>query len=168
MNAGVQLEAKRVDGANILHVAVRTKDLEQINFILTTSAVDPNQCSEDGLTPLHEAAQAGDLEIVRALITTSQKVDVNIRSTEGARHPGATALWLSAKMGHAEVVELLLAHDADVNITCGEVTPMMVAIEEGHTDCISFLQVNPIELPCLSGSVLPSLSGICLSDLLSS
>eukprot|EP00192_Tetraselmis_astigmatica_P008046 CAMPEP_0117670350 /NCGR_PEP_ID=MMETSP0804-20121206/12696_1 /TAXON_ID=1074897 /ORGANISM="Tetraselmis astigmatica, Strain CCMP880" /LENGTH=674 /DNA_ID=CAMNT_0005478623 /DNA_START=289 /DNA_END=2313 /DNA_ORIENTATION=- len=140
LEAGVQMEATKADGANVLHTAVRSGDHTQVKYIVDKGSVDPNQCSEDGLSPLHEATLRGDVECVRALLA-SEELEVDVRCKEGAQHPGATALWLAAKKGHAKVVEVLLAGGASVNCACKDVTPLMVSINTGHTNCISLIQM---------------------------
>jgi len=55
-------------------------------------------------------------------------------------------LHSAARWGHTEVIELLIAHGADVHATCGEgdygcrgYTPLQVAAKRGHRDAVAVL-----------------------------
>jgi len=67
----------------------------------------------------------------------NKKADVNARMDTD----GATALYIAAKKGHAEVVKLLLANKADVNVrsTAGD-KPIDVARLHHHSDIVKLLQ----------------------------
>ena len=57
---------------------------------------------------LHIAAQDGDLEQVQSQVSN---FDINAKGEDGG-----TALYWSARNGHAEIVKLLLTFNPDVNI----------------------------------------------------
>mmetsp|Transcript_38734 Transcript_38734/g.91763 ORF Transcript_38734/g.91763 Transcript_38734/m.91763 type:complete len:679 (-) Transcript_38734:409-2445(-) len=141
LEAGVEMEATRVDGTNALHEAVRHHNIDEIKFMLEQGSVNPNQCSEDGCAPLHEAVLLNDLEAV-SLLVSCESVDLNVRCTSSSPQHGATPLFLAALKGHSEALKLLLTYGADVNIDRNDVTPLMAAIDAGHTGCISMLQAT--------------------------
>jgi ankyrin repeat protein len=80
---------------------------------------------------LLDAAQIGDLPKVKRLID-NLKVQLTARNSWGE-----TALHLAARFDHPEVVEELLAHNADVNAQDDDNwTPLYGAIEEGRDKVI--------------------------------
>ena len=76
---------------------------------------------------LHTAAKAGNVAEVQAQVGN---FDINAKG-----EVGRTALNLAASEGKTEVVKLLLAHNADVNIA-NVSTPTMLSV---HLTCISLL-----------------------------
>jgi uncharacterized protein len=76
----------------------------------------------------------GDVSAVRTLL--SQKADVNI-----AQGDGSTALHWAVYNANAEMVQLLLAHGADVKATTrlGGLTPLMMAAKGGDANIIKLL-----------------------------
>ncbi|TET85145.1 MAG: hypothetical protein E3J37_02540, partial [Anaerolineales bacterium] len=80
---------------------------------------------------LEEVVVSGDVEGVRLLI--SQGADVNARNEGSYRTP----LYWAAMEGHRDIVELLLAHDAEVN--AGRITALHYAAKEGHKEIAELL-----------------------------
>ena len=74
---------------------------------------------------LHIAAKGGDLGQVQSQVGN---FDINAKGEEGG-----TALYWSAREGHAEIVKLLLTFNPDVNIPD-----------------VSALKMKPIHLICIS------------------
>lgn len=64
--------------------------------------------------------------------------DANIALPE---HNNLTPLFVSANQGHANVVQVLLEHGADVNqpVTDIGVTPLYIACDQGHTEVVRTL-----------------------------
>ncbi len=67
-----------------------------------------------GDTPLLDAAEKGYMPMALALLEHGADPNARRLDFEGARHPGATALYLAACTGQTAVVRLLLDHGADV------------------------------------------------------
>jgi len=86
----------------------------------------------DGETPFHEAARTGKADAVKAMLADGQ--DVNARDAD------CTALLNAALHGHADVVQVLLDHGADVD-TAGPsgTTPLYHAAYEGHEAVVGML-----------------------------
>jgi ankyrin repeat protein len=80
-------------------------------------------------TRLIQAARSGDVGAVRSALGSG--VDVN-----AAEGDGLTALHAAAERGHAEVVELLLARNADVHAKTriGSYTPLHLAAMSAHAE----------------------------------
>ena len=79
---------------------------------LLAAGADPNRALPFGETPLMTAARTGNADVVRQLLAAGAVVDA-------ATAPGAygeqTALMWAVAQKHPAVVEVLLAHGADVN-----------------------------------------------------
>ena len=88
-----------------------------------------------GRTPLHEAAVRGEAAVSRALI--DHGADVN-----AAAGGNVTPLHLAACCGHRDVVELLLAARADLNVrdTSHDATPEQWATFWGHSGLAAYLE----------------------------
>lgn len=86
--------------------------------------------------PFLEAARLGDLEKIKLL--QQQGVDVQVRNKQGE-----TALHVSARYGHEEVVKWLFGLKDDVlnlkNMSFSGTTPLMSAVEGGQVNMIRFL-----------------------------
>jgi hypothetical protein len=101
----------------------------------------PDRYLIDGQLPLGAAALSyaafcGFRGVVDYLITTHTQ-DINARY-----HGLATPLYMASRRGHAEVVYLLLQHNADVNDHCPRTynwTPLHVASYRGHAKVVRFL-----------------------------
>ena len=95
---------------------------------------------------------AHDLQVIRQKLINEARIgnwaEVRQLLYEGC-YPDATALFVAAKAGFTQVVELLLDAGADVNFsgTDGEVSALMVAAEAGHGDVIQILLAGPGRVP---------------------
>jgi len=88
----------------------------------------------DSKEELFSAARKGDVAMVKALL--DKGLDVNSKNAYGA-----TALSYAADKGHLEIVKVLLAHKATVNVkdTFYNATPMTWAAYRGHVDVVKAL-----------------------------
>jgi ankyrin repeat protein len=77
---------------------------------LLEAGADPNPPGQDALPPLHRAAMAGKSGVALALL--AQGAAPNAIDPE----TGNTALMLAANRGFLDIVRLLLAHGAEVDI----------------------------------------------------
>jgi len=84
--------------------------------------------------PLVEYAAAGDLEVVNLLIEAEIPVD-------GRASFGSTALMAAAEAGQDEMVEMLLARGADVDLGAPDSweNPLMLAIVRNREDLVRLL-----------------------------
>ena len=94
---------------------------------------------------LHDAAKGGDLVKVQSQVGN---FDIDARG-EG----GGTALYWSARNGHAEIVKLLLTFNPDVNI----LDVSAIKLKLIHLICIS----SPIPLPLSYTLIFLSLDICC-------
>ena len=91
-----------------LAVACRVKDSAEAARLLGNEPDLASRLSDEERAQLGEAASAGDVEAVRAMLDAGWPVDV--------MHDGATPLHWAAWHGEAELVRLLLAHHAPVDV----------------------------------------------------
>lgn len=80
------------------------------------------------------AAKSGDAVTVRALL--SKGTDLNAKDDDDC-----TPLVLAAEFGKTDVVTLLLAGNAEVNVSCGydQETPLMYAAQNGYPQIVAAL-----------------------------
>jgi ankyrin repeat protein len=159
------------------HDAAGNGDLEKVRALLAADpALVFSKDAEDGMTPLHRAAENGLADVAELLL--AGKADVNAVSAHGmtpflaavknhhmevarlllARGADVNAgyfppdwkpLHYAAFHGHADMVELLLAHgvkvDAEVyyrdatQFNIEGLTPLLLAAEEGHKEVVALL-----------------------------
>jgi ankyrin repeat protein len=77
-------------------------------LILIAAGADPNRADASGVTPLHSASMFGAVEVGRALLAKGARTEVFAQSAR------LTPLSQAAMVGHADFVDLLLAHRASV------------------------------------------------------
>ena len=89
----------RGDAGSAILTAVYHRHKEIVNLLVARGAE----------LSIFEACAAGELERIERLLEESPGVDITVRSDDGW-----TPLHLAAFFGHQKVVELLLAHGADM------------------------------------------------------
>jgi outer membrane protein assembly factor BamB len=104
-----------------------------LSWFLSALATAPNQ-NEAQSEALANAARSGDAAQVGSLL--DKGVDVNAKGRYGA-----TALFFAADKGHLDVVKLLIARGADINIqdTFYRTRPINWALSNDHADVAIFL-----------------------------
>ena len=96
--------------ATLLHVAC-DHNLEGLTKVLCESGLDVNARGGLHVSPLHVAVSRGYTSIVRHLLSHGADVNVDITSKSGE-----TALALAARMGHIEVMDMLLNAGARLDL----------------------------------------------------
>ncbi len=109
LKAGGKANVTNHYGASPLGEAVKLGDLELVRMLLDAHA-DPNSPNPDNQTALMLASSLGSLKIAQLLIARG----ANVNAVESFR--GQTALMWAAAENHPDVVDLLLAHRADVKL----------------------------------------------------
>lgn len=90
--------------------AAENGDSQKVEALLG-SGVSVNDKDQKGWTALTIAAQANQSKIVKMLL--SKGAEVNLRDDFGM---GRTALMRASALGHDDIVDILLAHKADVGV----------------------------------------------------
>ena len=142
--AGADPNARSRQGIAALNLAAEEGALPVVAALLAANA-DPDNADAENKTPLIGAALAGNTQVVKDLCECGKKgggrgVDVNAQY--GADR--WSALLRACQRGDTGVVEVLLAHGADVNIKqSGKITPLIIAAQEGRTETIKVLVAQP-------------------------
>ena len=149
MDKGVDVNAKREDGATPLHGAAEGGHGEIVELLIKAGAdlhaTTVSMLGGGGWIPLHSAARQGHREIVELLIANG--TDVNSRDSAGK-----STLHDAALEGHKEIVELLIIKGADLNAKSGYYgTPLHVAGSIGHKGIAELLIANGADLNVQDG-----------------
>ncbi len=133
LDAGLDPDAARADGATALLWAAHWDDAEAVEALLAAGA-DPNAADDHGVTPLARACENASVPLVGRLLAAG--ADPNASQTNGL-----TPLMTAARTGSLAVVEALLAHGAGVDAATAATheTALMWAVAEGHRDIVRAL-----------------------------
>jgi|WetSurMetagenome_2_1015567.scaffolds.fasta_scaffold32982_3 ankyrin repeat protein len=152
-----------------IHDAAIKGDLAKVKALLKDNPELVSSQDSTGDTPLHLAVMKDHKDMVKLLI--DNKADINASITAHVREIihksipgfksstmlyfdiGATPLHLAAASGHKDIVELLLAHGADVNAIDGDDgwTPLHWAANGGHKDAAELLLANKADINAKDG-----------------
>ncbi len=163
IQGGADVNSKDRFGCTPLHWAVRAGTSDVADFLVARGA-DVNARDDHGLSPLLAASR---LDLIKVLV--SKGADVNAKDdtfgytklngaclfgndmdlaaflvSQGAdvntkNNWGITPLLGASMKGNRELVELLIAHGADVNMGYWNGTPLLAAAAAGHTDVVTVL-----------------------------
>ncbi len=127
-----------VNGNTALHYSVSHGNFDVVSILLDSKVANPNMLNKAGYTStmlvsLARLASNTHRSVVARLFGAG---DVNLRATQH----GQTALMLAASHGRQDMVELLTAAGADVNVRDEDgSTALMCAAEHGHMEVVKFL-----------------------------
>nr|XP_040056696.1 ankyrin repeat domain-containing protein 50 isoform X2 [Gasterosteus aculeatus aculeatus]XP_040056697.1 ankyrin repeat domain-containing protein 50 isoform X2 [Gasterosteus aculeatus aculeatus] len=131
---GVPLESRDSEGRTALHVASWQGCLEMVDLLLKNGA-NPNAQDTEGRPPIHSVAWTGHVEVGHRLLETIGVV------IDLPCHQRATALGISAQVGHANIVALLLERGANPNhMDKYGRSPVKVARKHGHFNIVRLLE----------------------------
>ncbi|CAM9445105.1 unnamed protein product [Ectocarpus sp. 8 AP-2014] len=111
---------------NALHNASRRGASELVTALLSSGAIDVNQCDLYGMSPLMFAAEKGSSSVVKILLKNGASVSIK-------ENGGFTALHLSAQHGHPAVTRLLASAGASLEeVNERHCTPLHLAAQRGQ------------------------------------
>ena len=114
-------------GETALMTALQFKQKLIVQFLLNNGA-NVTGTDTNGNTPLILAANYGYIDLVKSILKRDRSV------IDAANRNGDTALLIALKSRKKATAQVLLDHDADVNVTDIQGnTPFIIAIEKGFT-----------------------------------
>jgi len=125
---GAEVDVRSDAGVTALMTAASRPGSSDVVKLLLEQKADPRTVDRAGVPPLMYATDFGDLESVKALVAAGARID-------NGRRNGVTPLFWASN-GPLDVLEWLLEHDADPNVTRGNGgtgTPLMEAALFGMT-----------------------------------
>ena len=138
---GIDLDTATADVNPAVYDAARKGNLEALVILGEAGANLNAGSSEGGFTPLTIAAIRDERDIVRYLL--SKGVNVNKEHKDGG-----TAAFLAAELGNLEVLKLLQAQGANLDVvgTVNQVSALGVAAQNGHSDVVKYLISEGVDL----------------------
>ncbi|KAM7386074.1 hypothetical protein PAMA_008950 [Pampus argenteus] len=164
LDHGAQVDAQSHDGLTALGFAAAAGHVDVVTM-LSQHRAKVGHVDSSGRCVLVHAAQQGHLEVLRFLLKRADWSCTSCCGQRGASRSQAVqqALIAAASMGHAEVVELLLNHGADVNVVDQQGrTALMTAASEGHMTTTQLLLDHGASLDQTDREGLTALSWACL------
>ncbi len=128
LGPGVDVNARRADGATALHWAAHRNDVAVVDLLIRAGA-NVNAANELGATAIWLAGVNGNAPVVQRLLEAGANPNVLLES-------GETPLMAAARSGSVPAVRLLVERGADVNARerlRGQ-TALMWAVEQRHVD----------------------------------
>ena len=115
-----------------LNKAIRSNDLEKINYLLTSGSIDLNVLAQIHELPLVVAAKEGNSDAVRLLLQSGAEVNATNRSN-------FTALMVAVQFGHIDVFKLLIEAGADFHEMETQTMLLHEAVHSGNTAMVEML-----------------------------
>ena len=139
LDQGANIDGEGMDDETALVYACNMGHLEVVELLLSRGA-DPTICNDGGWTPLMMASYRGYVDVVRYLVRNKA-----VRATIDTQDRyGWTALWIASLWDRMEVVKVLV--EVGVNPMVADEdgrTPLDIAKDQGHEECIIILEVSP-------------------------
>uniref|UniRef100_A0A0N4WMY1 FYVE-type domain-containing protein n=1 Tax=Haemonchus placei TaxID=6290 RepID=A0A0N4WMY1_HAEPC len=126
------------NGENLLHISVRSNDLESVLFLLSAHT-DATRVTTDGSrrSALHYAANVDNELILRNLLLAGCEVDVTAAD-------GTTPLQVAARNNRSIHAEILLENNANPNILDERrENALLAAVRSGSVDCVKVFVCSP-------------------------
>ncbi len=113
----------------VLSVAARSGNASCVKELIAIGA-NVNARDESGFTAVHEAVLMGRQDCLKELVAAGADVQIT-------NYNGTTPLFDAAARGKKDCLKILI--DAATDVMKGGFTPLMAAIENGHTSCCKAL-----------------------------
>ena len=133
LDAGVDVDTARGDGATALLWAAHWDDAEAADMLLRAGA-NVNAADDRGVTPLARAAENASASMVSRLLEAGANPNL-------VQVSGLTPLMTAARTGNGDVVKALLSHGAEVNAETAMTheTALMWAVAERRVEIVRTL-----------------------------
>jgi ankyrin repeat protein len=129
LRRGMDVNTADVQGTTLLMIAARGANIELVRFLLDNRA-NAQRRNQYGDTALMLATLMGHKDVVHLMM--ERKVEIN--------HAGWNALHYAAFEGRSEIVALLIAGGADVNLKAPNAhTALMLSAKRGHLETVRLL-----------------------------
>ncbi len=127
--------------------------VEVVSLLRDHDGIWEEGCAPYGHIPLHLAAIQGNEEMVELMLTRGYHDTGFINASPSS---GETSLWMAACCGHSRVVELLLAHGANVHRAdrYGN-TPLHAAAASGNAQIVRLLLEHGADIRALNHEQCP-------------
>lgn len=134
-------------GKTPLHLAIEMDHTDIARYLIEQGA-NTNLTDHDNETPLHYSASAGNLEIGRLLL---EKGTTSLNDSNAVKHGGFVGNWtplhLACLNSHPEMVQLLLDHNANIEVRDGvQRTPLILSVEGGDMQVVQILVKNGADI----------------------
>jgi ankyrin repeat protein len=140
---GEDINSKCGDHGSLLHAASWNGHLDAVSLLLDHGA-DVNMSNENKQTPLCAAYRGDCLNVMQLLLERGAAPDVYYDGWGLLTHD-------ASYKGRAEVIRLLLQHNADVNAIGGaNLTPLHWASQEGEVDAAQILLEHGADVNAVS------------------
>jgi len=130
LDKGAAISCRDVDGMTPLHFACENNHV-QIAIALSRGGGDTSLRNKVGLTALHYICMNGLLPLT--VLIRDYMINVSTSA-------GLTLLHCAADMGHLEMVQYLVEHEAQIMPRDDDgMTPLHLACMGGHVECVEYL-----------------------------
>ncbi len=141
----VKINERAKDGSTALKYAIIQEKKEIAQLLLDNNA-NVHYANNRGYTPLMNAAQHGYVDIAKQIL--AKKADINAKADIPKNgNGGVTALILACMYKQKEMVELLLAHNAEVNVyDYIGLSPYLWAASKHSLEIMKLLEANNADI----------------------
>ena len=146
---GSDVNKANANGETPLSCAAKEGHAECVNLLLAAPGIEVNSEDKDSQTPLHRAENNNHTEcadLIRAAGGKSRRAAILLEQMSISPEQYNSSLYAAVRNRETEKISLLLAAGADVNWANEEessTTPLVLAAQKGHPECVRLLLNTP-------------------------